>query len=73
MQVKILGQILGIADDWDSLDEGYQVYNFKSCIDGLPSGSCVCFDLSEGMIDYYDVDQIYLQIPMLSVLKQPVT
>jgi hypothetical protein len=70
MQVKVLGQILGEASDWDSYDDGYQVYDFKSSVAAMPDGSCVAFELVSGDVTYYSEDgEVLFKLHLLDVLK----
>lgn len=70
MQVKVLGQILGEASDWDSYDDGYQVYDFKSLVAAMPDGSCVAFELVSGDVSYYNEDgEVLFKLHLLDVLK----
>jgi hypothetical protein len=70
MQVKVLGQILGEASDWDSYDDGYQVYDFKSSVAVMPDGSCVAFELVSGNVSYYSEDgEVLFKLHLLDVLK----
>ena len=70
MQVKVLGQILGEASDWDSYDDGYQVYDFKSSVAAMPDGSCVAFELVGGDVSYYSEDgEVLFKLHLLDVLK----
>ena len=73
MQVKVLGQILGEASDWDSwdsYDDGYQVYDFKSSVEAMPDGSCVSFELVSGDVRYYDEGgEVLFTLHLLDVLK----
>jgi hypothetical protein len=70
MQVKVLGQILGEASDWDSYDDGYQVYDFKSSVAAMPDGSCVAFELFSGDVSYYGEDgEVLFKMHLLDVLK----
>jgi hypothetical protein len=70
MQVKVLGQILGEASDWDSYDDGYQVYDFKSSVAAMSDGSCVAFELVSGDVTYYSEDgEVLFKLHLLDVLK----
>lgn len=70
MQVKVLGQILGEASDWDSYDDGYQVYDFKSSVAAMPDGSCVAFELVGGDVSYYNEEgEVLFKLHLLDVLK----